>query len=808
VLEPTFDITTGTILVVRGLTGLDWLSGIANGVRGRTILPISIEPGYYDATLKLACGTTAPAGGGTACWDHATGELRMTVTDGQKLLPGRSYGITWHLYNHRDADQAAPNIEIYLILPSSDTSIPQALAAPPDMVTPIRGVTDGFRAMRFVEPRFLTKLLSQSTYVPQVRNTITLYLQTNVNLLQGDQVLLTGMAPTSMPSGDLTLTGGGTVVFGEYGIYSNDGLLRFDVVAAILAANTVYEVQVAFTNVNFAVSSPVFVISSHGSVYLEPSEVGKTPGDSAPLFVAGFTMKTIEQSSISTGGYNTISISFQVNRDFEYESAPIITISGLNGTQTPDAQPFEVSASFFHDLWRTDGGTAPLWRNSGVLTLYPKQKIAKDRVYDIAFTLHNAHVGQDARTVSIHMSKMLQELEYYVRKNDFLRETMDNGAGNLAPLKVFDFLPNTRWASIWTGPTTYENRFIDSPYLHQSTPSSDAINTITATLSPRADLTVQDKIVISNLRGAVQMDGLVQLTYTHAAWFSWEPGGVPARGLWNSSSASMTVYVLSTLYAGSTYEFQFLVRNPLFGQDAPDLYIEVKSPREDWGHVILSKRRVVPCCLPSLGGGFAADGDFAPLLVAGFALASLRQSTQSASATNRLTFRMQAYTKLSGQTFTISGLQGGHRTDTRILLRDESGSSFETSLCPVAGSNYSACHTFFTADGRSGEATWEGTISSPWREQNTKIVLGNPVANASIGGSVFFETARFVPAKQVIEISFELLNSPFGQDPPTVLISHSNSSIFSAQYVVDSTTESPSAFYFSPLNLSSCASLQ
>jgi hypothetical protein len=100
-----------------------------------------------------------------------------------------------------------------------------------------------------------------------------------------------------------------------------------------------------------------------------------------------------------------------------------------------------VSAAFFSDLWRSDGGAAPRWEQEGKLILHPAQKIAAGRLYDITFVLHNAEEGQEARThCSIHLSKLLDEYEFPVRVNDFVKESLFSGPGNLAPLLVFDFL--------------------------------------------------------------------------------------------------------------------------------------------------------------------------------------------------------------------------------------------------------------------------------------------------------------------------------------------------------------------------------
>ena len=812
--ETNINVGTGNKIVISGLTGLDWRSGIVNGVVGRTTLPIRQLAGYHDATLKLACGTTDPAAGGTACWSYAEGTLTMTVVQGSLLITGQKYGITFDLWNDRATDQAAPTTDIKIIQ-ADGTAVPAEEMLPPTdsvIAVPIRGVVDGFKALRIVNPVFTTKLASQSSFVPRRRNTITVYLQSNVELLRNDKILITGLAPTSLPEGSIEVTGTAALIFANFGQYTTAGSLQLVVTSGKFPANEQRFVVLEFLNINYASYSPQLFISSSGSVYIDRAEMERGPGDSAPLFVAGFLTKTIQQSTITTGALNTITVTFIVNRDFELEGAPILTITGLNGTQTADEQPFAVNVyptvdnpGGFNDLWRSDGDAAPLWRKAGTLRLFPKQKLAKDKPYELSFQVRNAEVGQDARQVSIHLSKVLQELEYNVRVDDFVRETMVNAQGNLAPLKVFDFRPNLRDTQVWTSPTSFYFKQVNDPYVHQSTTSSDSVNAITVTLTPRCDLTPGDAIIISNFAGALQADGVTPLTHTHAGSFSNEPAGNPARAYWNATEESVTVYLIGYLQAGMTYDFRFFVRNPLYGQEAPELYIEVKSQRSDWGYVILTKRRILAyqqaAQAGSVGGGHTAAGDSTPLLVAGFSEASMSQTNQSAGAANQLKLRFVSYTSLDGQGVTIRGLTGAYRSSASVKFRDGSGTQkydvrqdgtpYDSRLCPVENSNFSRCESFFKGhpeyDGPYNQGVWEGTMDTDFNSYSSTVVAGNAVSkNISVGGEVRMWTAKYVEAGQEIVIEFDVTNTLFGQAPPTIRIQHANDTVSSAEYFVNS----------------------
>jgi len=293
------------------------------------------------------------------------------------------------------------------------------------------------------------------------------------------------------------------------------------------------------------------------------------------------------------------------------------------------------------------------------------------------------------------------------------------------------------------------------------------------TLTGRATLEPGDRILLSNLQGMVTAGATVTLTGSGAGLVSHAQGAAGGSASWNATTHALEFHLVANMEARRTYVMQLNVANPALGQDAPDLYLEVLAGYNSSAGPILTKRRV-----GSQGGGGKASGDFAPLAVAGFFVASISQSTQSAAAVNRLTLVLSCYTTLHGQSITISGFRGAYRQSARVVLRDESG---DMSCGPTALLNHSTCHMLLKSEDKvEGEATWNGTLASV--ERPYRIVAGNKVGNFTMTGELRAATAKVIAPRQMIRVSFEVNNSAFGQSPPVIGIYHGNASVVSSTY--------------------------
>jgi hypothetical protein len=238
------------------------------------------------------------------------------------MAAGVEHGVTLTVFNDRTSDQRLSS-PTTIVCPSKNSST-ESMAT---VSGPARGVVDGTEILRIVVPSFDTRMMSQSSYLQNKRNVMQVLLRTNVELQQLDTMIITGLSPTATLTSTLALSGTAAVQFGGGASYSSDGTLTFTLMSATLSANEQHTISFELQNVAYAVNSPSIHIRAHGKTLFAIAPMTKAPGDAQPLFVAGFTTRTIQQSTIATGGLNTISITFQVNRDFSYEAeAPILTI--------------------------------------------------------------------------------------------------------------------------------------------------------------------------------------------------------------------------------------------------------------------------------------------------------------------------------------------------------------------------------------------------------------------------------------------------------------------------------------------------
>jgi hypothetical protein len=331
-----------------------------------------------------------------------------------------------------------------------------------------------------------------------------------------------------------------------------------------------------------------------------------------------------------------------------------------------------------------------------------------------------------------------------------------------------------------------------------------ANNKITVTLTPRTALLENNAIIISNLIGVQTASGARQFSSAHASRFSDNCGGTVGYGSWNKTSASLILCIVEALMPKTAYVFRFLVTNPAAGQYSPDIFIEVRASASNPSNPILMSIRPIR----------KAEGDFAPLVVTGFSVAVVAQSTQTFSEINNLTITLVPFTTIQdGHLFTISGFKGVYRDSDQVFLKDASGDG----SCGASADTNATCHTFFKSPdphytdtnypgsptiikdpnpwpNKIASAQWVGTLSSDignhgyadLNSDSTKIVAGNAHPNIEIGGELRMSSARFIPAGQTIRIMFDVNNWAFGQAPPPINIQHSNGSVSSSWILMTS----------------------
>jgi len=191
----------------------------------------------------------------------------------------------------------------------------------------------------------------------------------------------------------------------------------------------------------------------------------------------------------------------------------------------------------------------------------------------------------------------------------------------------------------------------------QSTPLPGVTNRITVTLVSDTDLSGNsggDKVTISGLSGAVASSPVTLLAAGESGdngFLIFSDGAVQSRGVWNSTTGSLTLTVQTgaTFTKSTTYTFSFDITNPSSDMTSPTVNIEAS------GSVTIASSAM------SKPGGAkygVVNGEH-PLTVAvpAWSTKSIAQGTPVPDQNNLLTVTLRAnYDLIAGSTVTISGL--------------------------------------------------------------------------------------------------------------------------------------------------------
>jgi hypothetical protein len=220
---------------------------------------------------------------------------------------------------------------------------------------------------------YTTKTLAQSSIQQNSLNVITITLQPNVAMSDGDIITITGLTGTQTAT-TTTLTVGGTdaATFGSSAGWNIDGTLTLTVdsgQSVSNSGNTVVTITVA--NPAATQSAPTVSVASSGSVAISGQTMVGSVLDASEAQV--FTTKTLAESSTVQDAANVLTITLRPN--VALAPSDEITIVGLTGTQTADAGALTVAGA---DAARF--GSAAAWTQSTgtlVLTVASAQSVSR-----------------------------------------------------------------------------------------------------------------------------------------------------------------------------------------------------------------------------------------------------------------------------------------------------------------------------------------------------------------------------------------------------------------------------------------------
>jgi hypothetical protein len=383
---------------------------------------------------------------------------------------------------------------------------------------------------------------------------------------------------------------------------------------------------------DFQLPPDVFISASGNGLAagaINVAQITMTPANATlrALQLADFFNHSIRQTLVSAGDLNNISLSIMASFPI-LASLQVFTIIGLTGSLTPSG-PIRI-----HSMYAS---TANWTQESGSMVFKMIQDIAANQEVVFSVELRNPTMGQDAPAVLMQLGRTSLDARAWT-----------TGIRSLTVPSNLHFKP-------------LQTAYLTTMVIGQSDHRGTYTNRLSVTLVPRVDLGQPQagaqpcSITISGLANAFFASSRIRILNSGdesscagncSRHFSDSPTGSAGFGHWKNATEgnhSLVLHVIKPLLALNIYKFAFEITNPAAGQASPAISIETDGFNSRISRVAMVK----------------AGGEDAPLVIAGFAIAKIGQSTPSHGANNRLSVTLVPYTKLfKGLLLTISGLNG------------------------------------------------------------------------------------------------------------------------------------------------------
>ena len=451
-------LVAGTLVTVAGLVGgrPDSCGGLA-----KCVIPVSPSPMTSD-DVWWEYGTLYMPGSGED--PHLVLEV-LRDTD-QNV----DYTFQFEIRNG-GAAQISPDISISACCKTVLVSIPVQHANPQD-----------YNSAPLLIAGSPSSNMTQSTAGQGQHNTLTIDISFLVTLKpiadaqDATDVVLSGLVGSTTPSWSSTdeteafavdcsnqkLVGKG------WKRSSKRGELTLQV-KKIISAHQVIRCSFNLTNPLEAQEAPRVLAQLRGAMVGEPFVV-KTVGEpeEAPLFVHGFTHASISQTTPSAGEINELFVSLESLGSLQAGAA--ITVHGLRHVLTSSTSTLSIMRNASTSPFEASG----VWNQStGTLIVALSTRLTAKQESGFSFALRNAIRGQDSAQIDVEVAGLVA------------RAPVSTGPGNLAALLIAD-MPMRAIA--------------------QSQPAISASNTVSVTISSRADILPGSMILISGLRGSETPD--------------------------------------------------------------------------------------------------------------------------------------------------------------------------------------------------------------------------------------------------------------------------------------------------------------
>jgi len=333
---------------------------------------------------------------------------------------------------------------------------------------------------------FTVKSIRQKSDGASLKNTLTITLVSNVDLFPGSAVVIFGLTETNTPSNPaLPVYGNSSSNFNSVGAWDQpSGALRLNVVLTLLQ-NTAYVLNFdVFNPSNFQLSPDVLIQVMSGRTLFPYVKMDSAHGNSAPLFIAGFTLAFVEQSNPLANQQNILNFSLSINNELlEADQSKIVVTGILNAiTSSTTVQIMSHNTDFisvFSD--GVDVGRAVL-KPDGNLTLFVNGRVLPYVVYNFWIMVVNPAFNQGPGLIQIR----------------------GEGTSNLVDTRMQS--PNAKIFGIVDGTNPLQVvRPVFDILIRQSRPIVNVLNTISIVMTPNTNLKSSDSsyILITGFSNAV-----------------------------------------------------------------------------------------------------------------------------------------------------------------------------------------------------------------------------------------------------------------------------------------------------------------
>jgi hypothetical protein len=312
-LTANVDFPTGSTVTIAGLTGTQ-----------------TADSGSLAVNTSGLMGTSGN-------WTQSPGTLVLTAADGGTCAQGAACTVTFDL-QHAAAEYTPPTVRISAAVNNGTTALGSIAQA--DMVAPnapLLGVVNGTNPLLVVLPEFDVRKIGQSNPLAGGSNTITVTIQSNVNLAQATHssvVTISGLT-NAADAASLALTSvanSGASLFSDgstqgKGALSSGTLTLTVHTAQTVLAGTQYAFSFTITNPSAEQNATTVTIAASGTAVFPASRGAMTTdtrdrygvtdgGKPIKVIVPSFSVKAIGQSTPLAGATVTISVTLTANVDF------------------------------------------------------------------------------------------------------------------------------------------------------------------------------------------------------------------------------------------------------------------------------------------------------------------------------------------------------------------------------------------------------------------------------------------------------------------------------------------------------------